>query len=168
MEVHLRMAVKKKSEKRIKKEAYWTRLQVVAQKYKNVLFIDADNVSSKQIANIRMRLREIDAYMIMGKNTLMKASLTEANRKPEKSDEDYEERSKTWVFNPNIEKILLQLKGNINLVFSNGDLGEVKAVLDEEVRPSPAKPGMIAPDDVWIRSGPTGLDPKQTSFFGNL
>lgn len=104
----------------------------------------------------------------MGKNTLMKASLTEANRKPEKGDEDFEERSKTYVFNPNIEKILGQLRGNTNLIFSNGDLSEVKAVLDSEVRPSPAKPGMIAPDDVVIPAGPTGLDPKQTSFFGNL
>lgn len=62
------MAVKKKSDKRIKKEAYWVRLQVVCQKYKNVLFVDADNVSSKQISNIRAKLRAIDAYMIMGKN----------------------------------------------------------------------------------------------------
>ncbi len=62
------MAVKKKSEKRIKKEAYWKRLQDVVNKYKNVLFIDADNVSSKQISKLRVRLREIDAYMIMGKN----------------------------------------------------------------------------------------------------
>jgi ribosomal protein L10 len=62
------MAVKKKSDKRIKKEAYWVRLQIVAQKYKNVLFVDADNVSSKQISTIRAKLRAIDAYMIMGKN----------------------------------------------------------------------------------------------------
>jgi ribosomal protein L10 len=62
------MAVKRKTDKRIKKEAYWFRLQVVAQKYKNVLFVDADNVSSKQIAAIRAKLRAIDAYMIMGKN----------------------------------------------------------------------------------------------------
>ena len=62
------MAVKKKSEKRIKKEAYWDRLQVAANKYKNVMFIDADNVSSKQIANLRKKLRAIDACMIMGKN----------------------------------------------------------------------------------------------------
>ena len=54
------------------------------------------------------------------------------------------------------------------MIFSNGDLGEVKAVLDKESRPSAAKPGMIAPDDVWIKAGPTGLDPKQTAFFGNL
>lgn len=44
----------------------------------------------------------------------------------------------------------------------------MKEILDEEVRPSPAKTGMIAPDDVMIKPGPTGLDPKQTSFFQTL
>jgi len=162
------MAVKKKSEKRIKKEAYWVRLQMVAQKYQNVLFVDADNVSSKQISNLRKKLRGIGAYMIMGKNTLMKACLTEVNTAPQEGDDDYEERKKNWQHNPNIEKIITQLKGNTNLIFSNGDLGEVKAVLDAEIRPSPAKNGMIAPLDVSIPAGPTGLDPKQTSFFQNL
>jgi large subunit ribosomal protein LP0 len=162
------MAVKKKSEKRIKKEAYWFRLQDVAAKYNNVMFVDANNVSSKQICMIRKELRAIDAYMIMGKNTLMKASLLAANKKPEPEDADYEARKDTYKFNVNIEKILGQLKGNTNLIFSNGDLGEVKAVLDRNSRPSAAKPGMIAPDDVTVPAGPTGLDPKQTAFFQNL
>lgn len=103
--------------------------------------------------------------MVMGKNTLMKASLAEVNRKPEPTDEDYEEKKDSFVFNHNIEKITTLLKGNINLIFSNGDLGEVKAILDNEVRPSPARPGMIAPEDVIVPAGPTGLDPKQTSMF---
>lgn len=98
----------------------------------------------------------------------MKSCLTAAKAKPEKDDEDYAERKDEWYENPNIDRILTQLKGNINLIFSNGDLGEVKAILDEEVRPSPAKPGMMAPDDVSIPAGPTGLDPKQTGFFQNL
>jgi large subunit ribosomal protein LP0 len=132
------------------------------------MFVDANNVSSKQIANIRKKLRAIGAYMIMGKNTLMKASLKTANTEPVEGDEDYAERKATWKFNDNIEKILGQLKGNTNLIFSNGDLGDVKTILDEESRPSAAKAGMIAPSDVWIRSGTTGLDPKQTSFFQNL
>jgi len=106
--------------------------------------------------------------MIMGKNTLMKAALTKANAKPVEGDSDYEERKKTYVPNPNIDKIMNQLKGNINLILSNGDLSEVKAVLDTEVRPSPAKPGMVAPADVVIPAGPTGLDPKQTQFFQTL
>merc|ERR1719321_915405 len=162
------MAVKKKSEKRIKKENYWQRLAMVVGKYKNVLFVDANNVSSKQISNLRKKLRAIDAYMIMGKNTLMKACLTKANTAPEEGDEDYEERKDTFKVNPNIDKIMSQLKGNTNLIFSNGDLGEVKACLDSEIRPSPAKSGMIAPMDVSIPPGPTGLDPKQTQFFQNL
>jgi large subunit ribosomal protein LP0 len=99
----------------------------------------------------------------------MKASLTALNTKPEEEEDDYESRGGAgWAKDDNIDKILSQLKGNTNIIFTNGDLGQVKAVLDNEVRPSPAKPGMIAPDDVWIPAGSTGLDPKQTSFFQNL
>jgi len=106
--------------------------------------------------------------MIMGKNTLMKAALTAANTAPEEGDDDYEERKDTFEFSPNIEKIIGQLRGNINLIFTNGDLGEVKDILDKEVRESPAKPGMLAPKDVWVPKGATGIDPKQTSFFQTL
>lgn len=71
------MAVKKKSENRLKKEDRWAKIIEACKKYKNVMFINADNVSSKQILSIRAKLREIDAVMIMGKNTLMKAALAE-------------------------------------------------------------------------------------------
>lgn len=108
------------------------------------------------------------AVMIMGKNTLMKAALTAANKEPEAGDEDYEERKDSWQHSPNIDKIIGQLVGNTGLILSNGDLGDVKEALDMEVRPSPAKTGMIAPDNVWIKPGATGLDPKQTSFFQTL
>jgi len=57
-----------KSEKRIKKEKYWFRLQHIVSTYKNVCFVDANNVSSKQICMIRSKLRAINAVMIMGKN----------------------------------------------------------------------------------------------------
>lgn len=162
------MAGKKKTAKRIKKEDYWFRLQKAAADYKNVLFVDGDNVSSLQVLKIRARLREIGALMIMGKNTLMKAALSAANKEPQPGDEDYEERKGTWQHNPNIDKILTQLRGNTGLIMSNGELDQVKAILDEEVRPSPAKTGMVAPDDVSIQPGATGLDPKQTSFFQTL
>ena len=154
------MPIKKKSERRIKKENYWDRLQEVAQKYKNCLFINSDNVSSLQICRLRRRLRLIDAYMIMGKNTLMKAALTHANTKPEPNDADYEERKNGWEYSAKIDKIITQLKGNTNIIFTNGDLSDIKVILDTEVRASPAKPGMIAPKDVSVPVGPTGLDPK--------
>jgi len=158
----------KKSAKRVKKEDYWYRLQKSVNDYKNVLFIDANNVSSLQVLKIRAALRKIGAVMIMGKNTLMKASLTAANTEPKPTDDDYAERKENWRSNPNIDKIINQLKGNVNLILSNGDLGDVKAVLDEQVRQTPAKAGMIAPSSVRILPGPTGLDPKQTAFFQTL
>jgi len=98
----------------------------------------------------------------------MKSALQAANKAPEEGDSDYEERKDNFKPNANIEKIISQLKGNTNLIFSNGDLGKVKEILDDEVRPSPAKVGLIAPIDVFIPAGPTGLDPKQTSFFQTL
>lgn len=104
--------------------------------------------------------------MIMGKNTLMRASLNALNTEPKEEDADYESRGGAgWVKDDNVEKILGQLKGNTNIIFTSGDLNEVKKILDEEIRPSPAKPGMIAPDDVWIPAGSTGMDPRQTAFF---
>jgi large subunit ribosomal protein LP0 len=162
------MPAAKKSEKRIKKEALWRRLQSLAFKYKNALFVDADNVSSKQISMLRQKLRAIDAQMIMGKNTLMKASLKASMKKPDPEDSDYEERKDEWFENDNIPKIMDQLVLNTNIIFTNGDLAQVKEALDTETRPSGAKAGMIAPSAVTIPAGPTGLDPKQTSFFQTL
>jgi len=41
------MGIKKKSEKRIKKEAYWEKLWALSEKYKKAILVDCDNVSSK-------------------------------------------------------------------------------------------------------------------------
>lgn len=41
------MPEKKKSEKRIKKEAYWKKLWELTEKYKKAILVDCDNVSSK-------------------------------------------------------------------------------------------------------------------------
>lgn len=106
--------------------------------------------------------------MIMGKNTLMKAALNYKMKEPEASDADYEQRKATWKKCDELEKIVNLLRGNTGLIFSNGDLSEIKKVIDDLAREAPAKVGAIAPDEVWIRAGSTGLDPKQTSFFQQL
>jgi len=91
------------------------------------LFIDITNVSSKQIAEIRMELRKISAVMIVGKNTLMRKSLTALNTKPLEKDADFAARGgANWEKNENIEKILAQLRGNTNIIFTRGDLSEIK------------------------------------------
>lgn len=60
--------LKKKSEKRIKKEEYWQKLQDLAGEYSKAILVDVDNVSSNQINQIRLKLRPLKAKMIMGKN----------------------------------------------------------------------------------------------------
>jgi len=63
---------------------------------------------------------------------------------------------------------MTQLKGNTSIVFSNGELGDVLDILNSQVREAPAKVGSLAPKAVTVPAGPTGLDPRQTGFFGNL
>lgn len=154
--------------KKEKKAVYWERLQDVCTKYNKALFVDVDNVTSKQICVIRAELRKIGAYMIMGKNTLMKSCINHLMSKPEEEDEDYSERMENWKERPELAVIVSQLKGNTGIIFHNGDLTDIKEILDSQVREAPARVGSIAPDDVFVKAGPTGLDPKQTSFFQNL
>ena len=98
----------------------------------------------------------------------MKASLNHKMRKPEAEDADYAERKDSWKACDELDKIVNLLKGNTGIIFSNGDLSEIKKILDDQAREAPAKVGAQAPDEVWIRAGSTGLDPKQTSFFQQL
>lgn len=46
----------------------WDALQECCCKYSKILFVDVDNVTSKQIAVLRRELRAIDAQVFMGKN----------------------------------------------------------------------------------------------------
>jgi ribosomal protein L10 len=46
----------------------WATLQEYCCKYNKVMFVDVDNVTSKQIAVLRSQLRTIDAQVFMGKN----------------------------------------------------------------------------------------------------
>ena len=160
--------IKKKSEKRLKKEDYRKKLWELTDEYKKALLVDVDNVSSLQLNKIRVKLRPLGAVMLMGKNTLMKSALNYKMGEPVETEEDYAERKETWKKCDELATIVKLLKGNTGVIFTNGDLSEVKKVLDQESREAPAKVGAIAPDDVWIRAGSTGLDPKQTSFFQQL
>ena len=95
----------------------------------------------------------------------MKACLKKKMEEPEEGDEDYEIRKDTFKPCPELKAIVQLLIGNTGIIFTKGDLSDIKKVLEEEKREAPAKIGSLAPDDVWIKAGSTGLDPKQTSFF---
>ena len=57
-----------KSKKRVAKERRWADLQDACCNFSKVLFVEVDNVTSKQISIMRKALRAMDAKMIMGKN----------------------------------------------------------------------------------------------------
>jgi len=70
--------------------------------------------------------------------------------------------------NPALEALLPFVRGNIGFVFTNSDLNAVRKIILENKVPAAAKQGSIAPIDVFVPPGPTGLDPGQTAFFQAL
>jgi len=133
-----------------RKSAYWTRLNAALDEYKNILIIGVDFVGSNQMQQTRIALRG-KGIVLMGKNTLIRKVLRERAEK-----------------NPAFESILPYVYGNIGFVFTNGDLNALRAIVTANKVPAGAKTGVIAPIDVVIPPGPTGLDPGQTSFFQTL
>jgi large subunit ribosomal protein LP0 len=138
------------NKKWIRKTAYWKKLSAALDEYKNMLIIGVDFVGSNQMQQIRKAIRG-KAIVLMGKNTLIRKVLRERAEK-----------------NPQWESLLPYVVGNIGFVFTNGDLGSLRQVVTSNKVPASAKTGVIAPIDVVIPPGPTGLDPGQTSFFQTL
>eukprot|EP00466_Bigelowiella_natans_P014711 jgi/Bigna1/51843/estExt_Genewise1Plus.C_30274 len=118
--------------------------------FKRMLVITVDNVGSKQMSETRHKLRG-KAQILMGKNTVIRKIL----RREMKAD-------------PTLESLLNVIRGNIGFIFTNGDLIELRDTVSENRDPAPAKTGQIAPCDVYVEPGPTGLDPGQTAFFQAL
>jgi len=72
------------------------------------------------------------------------------------------------VANPKLEALLPCVRGNMGLIFTNGDLAKIREIVTSNKVPAVAKSGTVAPVDVFVPAGPTGLDPGQTSFFQAL
>jgi large subunit ribosomal protein LP0 len=135
-----------------KKEAYHQRLCDYLNTYERAFVVGADNVGSKQMSDIRAALRP-DTIILMGKNTMMKRSI---RLYCEETGNDQ------WA------PLLDELVGNVGLVFTKGDLAQVKAEIAKYKVGAPARVGLVAPNDVTIPAGGTGMDPSQTSFFQAL
>jgi large subunit ribosomal protein LP0 len=138
------------TKRRARKARYKTKFEQLIHEYKNVLIIGVDNVGSNQLQKIRIALRG-KAVVIMGKNTLMRKLLRDNIEKK-----------------PQLESLLPYVIGNMGLVFTNEDMGPLRTVITSFKVPAAAKTGTVAPDDVFVPPGPTGLDPGQTAFFQAL
>ncbi|XVF83951.1 hypothetical protein PTKIN_Ptkin16aG0535600 [Pterospermum kingtungense] len=132
-----------------RKLAYDAKLCQLLGEYNQILVVAADNVGSNQLQNIRRGLRG-ESVVLMGKNTMMKRSIRVHAEK---------------TGNRDFLNLIPLLQGNVGLVFTKGDLKEVKDEVAKYKVAAPARVGLLAPSDVVVPPGNTGLDPSQTSFF---
>ncbi|KAI1779987.1 60S acidic ribosomal protein P0 [Hypoxylon cercidicola] len=133
-----------------KKAEYFPKLKSLLEDYHSVFLVTVDNVSSQQMHEIRQSLRG-EAVVLMGKNTMVRRAL------------------KTFIpDSPEYERLLPHVRGNIGFIFTNGDLKTIRDKILSNKVAAPARAGAVAPADVWIPAGNTGMEPGKTSFFQAL
>jgi len=64
--------------------------------------------------------------------------------------------------------LIPHIKGNVGFVFTKEELTEIRDLILANKVAAPAKAGAIAPCDVFVPKGNTGLGPEKTSFFQAL
>jgi len=134
----------------VKKEEYFAKLYQLMQDYKTIFIVNVDNVGSNQMHQIRQSMRG-ESVVLMGKNTMVRRAL----------------RNQIGT-NPDYEKLLSKVVGNIGFIFTKGDLKDTRTkILANRVK-APAKAGAFAPNNVVIPAGNTGMEPGKTSFFQAL
>lgn len=132
------------------KAAYFDKLKGLLDEYKTIFIVSVDNVSSQQMHEIRVSLRG-EGVVLMGKNTMVRRAL------------------KGFIGdNPEYERLLPHVKGNIGFIFTNGDLKYIRDKILSNRVAAPARAGAVAPADVFIPAGNTGMEPGKTSFFQAL
>ncbi|KAI8447339.1 60S acidic ribosomal protein P0 [Phakopsora pachyrhizi] len=132
------------------KENYFNKLKDLMAEFPSAFIVNVDNVGSNQMHQIRQALRG-KGVVLMGKNTMVRRAIRNI-----------------LGDNPQYERILPLVKGNIGFVFTSGDLKEVRDIITANRFAAPAKAGAFAPLDVFVPAGNTGMEPGKTSFFQAL
>ncbi|KAK2942170.1 putative 60S acidic ribosomal protein P0 [Blattamonas nauphoetae] len=137
------------SSKQGNKAVYFERVKALFQEYKRVMVVNVDNISSSLMQKNRQALRG-KAVILMGKNTLIRRCIKEITNIP------------------GIVYLSNALKLNVGLIFTNEDLHSIRELVALNKISGPAKAGAIAPCDVIVPAGNTGLEPGQTTFLQAL
>jgi large subunit ribosomal protein LP0 len=132
------------------KAGYFDKLKGLLEEYTSIFVVTVDNVSSQQMHEIRQALRG-EGVVLMGKNTMVRRAI-----KGFISEE------------PAYERLLPFVKGNVGFVFTNADLKTIRDKILANKVAAPARAGAVAPDDVFVPAGNTGMEPGKTSFFQAL
>jgi len=136
-----------------KKQLYFDNLIDLCVNSPNALIVKIDHVASKQMQNIRLALRG-RAIVQMGKNTMIRKAC-------ELGQEKHPEAG--------FDNLKANIKGNIGFIFAtNCTLDDIRDVLKKFRLSAAAKAGQESMVHYALPSGPTGMDPSQTSFFQAL
>jgi len=135
---------------RADKEAYFEKLKELLATYPSIFLVNVDNVGSNQMHQIRVSLRG-KGVVLMGKNTMVRRALRTVLSE-----------------NPQFERLLPHVKGNIGFVFTSGDLKDIRETIVANKVAAPARAGAYAPKDVTVPAGNTGMEPGKTAFFQAL
>jgi large subunit ribosomal protein LP0 len=135
---------------RAQKEVYFQKLKDLLAEHPSIFLVNVDNVGSNQMHQIRVSLRG-KGVVLMGKNTMVRRALRTILSE-----------------NPQFERLLPYVRGNIGFVFTSGDLKEVRDLITANKVAAPARAGALAPVDVMVPGGNTGMEPGKTSFFQAL
>lgn len=132
------------------KAQYFVKIAELLDEFPKCFLVGVDNVGSKQMQEIRQAMRG-HAEILMGKNTMIRKAIRGHLNK-----------------NPDLEKLLPYVVGNVGFVFTKEDLCDIRGKLLENRKAAPAKAGAIAPCDVKLPPQNTGMGPEKTSFFQAL
>jgi len=141
------------AEKLAKKNQYFEKLIDLCVNCKAALIVHVDHVGSKNMQNIRIDLRG-RAVVLMGKNSMIRKGLSIGHER-----------------HPDVgmDKIKEIMRGNIGFIFAmTCTLDDIRATIDKFRVDAAARAGQVSLVDLEIPSGPTGMDPSQTSFFQAL
>jgi large subunit ribosomal protein LP0 len=141
------------------KKEYEVKMNALMDQYARVMFVTIENVRSQQIHNIRRELRG-KGVLIMGKKTLQRKIVENRANRADASENDK-------AFFEKATKMDL-LRFNTGLLFTNEDAATICELLEKHRIQAPARVGAIAPVDVIVPAGNTGLEPTMTSFFQAL
>jgi large subunit ribosomal protein L10 len=125
------------------KEAEVEELATLLGEYDSVGIVDVEGIPSRQLQQMRADLHGT-AEIRMSRNTLIQRALQRAG----------------------LEDLVSSVSGHVGLVGTNDNSFGLFQQLEDSKTPAPISGGEVAPDDIVIEEGDTGMDPGP--FVGEL
>jgi large subunit ribosomal protein LP0 len=128
---------------------YGVKLKKLLDEYDTCLIVTITNVGSHQINEMRKDFRGRCRFLF-GKNTLIRKIIR-----------DYVKETGNSKLMPLMDAV----KGNCGFIFTKESCPELRTEILTRKKQCAARAGTVAPVDVFVPAGPTGMEPTQTGMF---